>query len=205
MRTTTVLLALFLIPGTSHIAKAQADLPVVLSVGAHALTVPWYPQPLSAGLNPMVTVGTDRMPGAGEGWKAFFSASVSFFRHRWWMSGVSLVPSVGMGKTFRGGLQTDARIGFGYMHYFWRRETLELKNGRYVDSGNLGRPSIVLPLSVTIGYRGRAEEPLSVSPFVTGRWAIQELFLEEVPAITHLSVLGGVRINRGPARDREGS
>jgi hypothetical protein len=33
-----------------------------------------------------------------------------------------------------------------------------------------------------------------VSPFITARWGIQGLFLKEVPVMTHLQLLGGVRI-----------
>ena len=182
----------------------QEDLPVVLSAGVHAMTVPWYPGPLGAGWNPTVMVGTDRLPGGGEGWKAFFSANLSFFRHRWWMTGISVEPSVGVGKTSGGGFHIDTRIGLGYMHYFWRRKTLELEDGRWYEAPTRGRPSAILPLSVTFGYRGRAEDPLQVSPFVTGRWVLQGMFLDEIPAMTHLSIMGGVRIHRSPHREREG-
>jgi hypothetical protein len=83
------------------------------------------------------------------------------------------------------------------MHYFWRRETLELENGVYSPATDWGRPSLMVPLSVMLGYRGSSARPLAVSPFVSARWAAQVLFTEEIPAMTHLFLLFGVRIEWG--------
>jgi len=178
-------------------AAGQSDLPLVLSAGTHALTVPWYPAPLATGLNPAFMMGTDHGQRSGGDWSFFFGLNLGFFRDRWWMSGVSVEPEVGYGGRFGGGFHADVRIGLGYLHYFWRRERLELEGGEYLSRADYGHPSLILPLSVSLGYRGDADDPVEVAPFITGRWGIQGLFLETLPAMTHLSVLGGVRIDRG--------
>jgi hypothetical protein len=139
-------------------------------------------------------MGTDRTIRSSDHWRVFYGVNVSFFRHHWWMSGVSVEPELGIGWRVAGGFEADIRIGLGYMHYFWRRKTLELREGRYVEAKDWGRPSLILPLSLTLGYPGEKDDPLSVSPFVTARWGIQGLFLKEVPVMTHLQLLGGVRI-----------
>lgn len=185
-------------------AGAQSDLPLVLSAGTHALTVPWYPAPMSSGFNPAVMMGTDRDRGPRGRGRFFLGANLGFFRHRWWMSGVSIEPELGYGGTFSGGLHADMRIGLGYMHYFWRRESLELKEGEYVSVSSRGHPSLILPISVNLGYRGREANPLSVSPFVAARWGVQGLFLQELPAMTHFSFMGGVRIERNPDKSNGG-
>ena len=188
---------LVLMGGGPPPASAQDDFPVVLSAGAHALTAPWYLSPVGSGFNPAFMVGTDHAIRSGNRWHFFYGVSLGFFRHRWWMTGVSLEPEIGVGHTSSGGFHADLRLGLGYMHYFWRRQTLELKNGEYVTVTDWGRPSLILPLSATLGYRGDTADPLSVSPFVAARWGVQGLFMEEVSVMTHFMLLGGVRIERG--------
>ena len=188
-------------------AEAQSESSWTVSAGTHALTLPWYPGPVGYGFNPAVMVGTDRTIRSSEHWSFFYQVNLGFFKHHWWMSGVSLEPEIGIGRRLVGGFQADFRIGLGYMHYFWRRQSLELKEGKYVEATDWGRPSVILPLSVTLGYPGTADDPLSVSPFVSARWGIQGLFLQEVPALTHFQLLGGVRIQGddsrpGPGGDR---
>lgn len=175
----------------------QTGSPVVLSMGTHALTVPWYPGPISNGFNPAFMVGTDHSIRSGDHWSFFYAVNVGFFRNQWWMTGISLEPELGIGRSLAGGFHADLRLGLGYMHYFWRRKTLEFNEGRYEESRSWGKPSLILPLSATLGYRGDSGDPLSVSPFVTARWGVQGMFLSEVPAMTHFLLLGGVRIERG--------
>jgi hypothetical protein len=147
--------------------------------------------------NPAFLVGTDHTMKSGDHWRFFYGVNIGFFQHRWWMTGLSLEPELGIGRTLPGGLHADLRLGLGYMHYFWRRETLELEDGRYVEAKDWGRPSLILPLSMTLGYRGNPDTPVSVQPFVSARWGVQGLFLDEVPVMTHLLLLGGFRIERG--------
>ncbi|MCG6956179.1 MAG: hypothetical protein LJF04_09320 [Gemmatimonadetes bacterium] len=174
----------------------QTAHPLSVSVGTHALTVPWHPGLLMDGLNPAVMVGTGRAWRSGEPWRLSIGFNLGAFRDHWWMSGISLEPELRLGRTWPGGLHADVGIGLGYLHYFWRRPTLELKDGAYVPAANSGRPSLILPLSLTLGYRGGTSNPLTVSPFVTGRWVLQGLFLPEVPAMTHLFLMGGAHIQR---------
>lgn len=185
-------------------AAAQPGTPVVLSMGTHALTTPWYLGPVTDRMNPAFMVGTDHSIRTGGRWRFFYALNLGFFRHHWWMTGVSLAPELGIGRSIPGGFRADLRLGLGYMHYFWRRETLELKNGRYVKATDWGHPSLIVPLSVTLEYRGDPTRPLSVSPFVSARWTGQGLFLDEVPAMTHLFLFGGVRIERGRQDTTEG-
>ncbi len=175
----------------------QSGFPISVSVGTHALTVPWYVHPVTDRLNPAVMVGTDRSLRAGEHWSVSFGMSVGLSQDHWWMSGVSLEPELRVGRRLPVGFEADLGLGLGYMHYFWRRKTLELEDGRYVEATNWGRPSLILPLSVTLAYRGDPARPAPVSPFVSARWAVQGLFLEEIPAATHLFLLAGIRIHRG--------
>ena len=184
--------------------EGQSDFPVVLSAGAHSLTTPWYLSPVGQGFNPAFMVGTDHALKSGEHWSFFYGLNIGFFQHRWWMTGVSLEPELGIGRSLPGGFHADLRLGLGYMHYFWRREVLELEDGRYVKARDWGRPSLILPLSLNLGYRGDPDSPVSLQPFVSARWGVQGLFLEEVPAMTHLFLLGGVRIERGGDTSDEG-
>lgn len=178
-------------------ASGQSEYPVVISAGTHSLTAPWYLSPVADGWNPAVMAGTDRMLKSGDDWSFFYGVNIGFFQHRWWMTGLSLEPELGVGRRLPGGLHADVRLGLGYMHYFWRRKVMELDDGRYVEATDWGKPSILLPLSLSLGYRGGPDSPVSVQPFLSARWGVQGLFLDEIPAMTHLLFLGGVRIARG--------
>jgi hypothetical protein len=48
-----------------------------------------------------------------------------------------------------------------------------------------------------VGYSGTREDPAKVQPFLTARWGVQGLFQTELPIMTHLRFMGGVRIERG--------
>lgn len=201
-----VMLALLpLPPAAATSVAAQSRRPLILSFGTHSLTVPWHPQPVTNRLNPALMLGTESASASGERWRLHYGASIGFFHDHWWMTGVSVVPEIGFGGGLAGGFHSDLHLGLGYMHYFWRRRTLELKDGRYVQTTDWGRPSVIVPLSLTVGYRGDPDHPISVAPFVSVRWGVQGLFMEEVPVMTHLLLLAGVRIPRGlddPSRRR---
>ena len=119
------------------------------------------------------------------------------------MTGVSIEPELGFGRSLPGGFHTDVRLGVGYLHYFWRRKTLKLEGGRYVPATDWGKPSIIAPISLMLGYRGAAANPVQVAPFVSVRWGIQGLFLDEIPAMTHFLLMGGVRIERERKSSRD--
>lgn len=167
------------------------------SIGTHAFTVPWYPGPVTWGFDPAATAGAERALNSGKGWTVSVAVSVAFFRDRWWMTGASLVPEIRIGRNLPGGVHAGLGLGAGYLHYVWRRKTLTLTDGRYVQATDWGRPSLLIPLSLTLGYRGNPERPLAVSPFVSARWGLQALFLDEVPLMTHFTLMGGLRIQTG--------
>ncbi len=199
-----LILVLTLSPCAATQLLAQSGSPVTIAVGTHSLTVPWHTPPVTYRLNPALLVGTDTPLKSGESWKLLLAVNLGFFRHHWWMTGVSLEPEVGVGRALPGGLYTDLRLGVGYMHYFWRRPRLELVDGRYVPDADWGNPSLIVPLSATVAYRGDPGDPLPVSPFVSARWGVQGLFRSEVAVATHLFLLGGVRLERRRANGVDG-
>jgi hypothetical protein len=178
-------------------------MPVELSLGTHTLTVPWHLGPVNDRLNPAFMVSAERPLRSHTNGGLFYTLDVGLFQHYWWMTAISADSQLGIGRALPGGFHTDLRLGIGYMHYFWRRERLELVNGRYEPATDWGSPSIVVPFALTLGYRGREERPLSVSPFVSARWAAQILFLDEIPAATHLTLSLGARMTfHRPGRDQ---
>jgi len=177
----------------------QTDIPITVAVGTQSLTVPWHTSPVTYRFNPAAYVSTDGVLKSGDSWRLFFAVNVGFFRHYWWMTGVSLEPEIGVGRSLPGGFYTDMRFGIGYLHYFWRRERLELHDGSYEPAADWGSPSFLIPVSATLGYRGDLDDPLPVSPFISVRWAVQGLLHSELPVATHLFLLGGLRIERKTA------
>jgi hypothetical protein len=190
-----LLLLLLLSAGSATSLAAESRFPIVVSGGAHSLTVPWHPGPVARRLNPALIAGTERPLKAYRHWRIYQTANLGFFYHYWWMTGVFLETELGVGRDITRGFHADLRLGAGYLHYFWRRKTLELKDGKYVEATNWGRPSARLPLTLVLGYRGVSPRPLRLAPFVAAQWAVQTPFVDESPAMTHFLLLVGVRIN----------
>jgi hypothetical protein len=170
---------------------------VVVSGGTHSLTVPWHTGPITERFNPAFRVGTERMLKDGRHVTLFQTASLGFFQHYWWMTGILIDTELGIRRGLPLGLHADLRLGAGYLHYFWRRQILVLEDGEYVEARDWGRPSLVIPLSLVLGYRGSAERPLTTSPFVSAQWPVQAMFTDEIPAMTHFILSVGLRMNLG--------
>jgi len=189
-------LLLVQLAGGSSRLMAQSGSAVTVAVGTSAMTVPWYPKPLAYRLNPALLVGSDRLLNSGDGWRLSFAVNVGVLRSHWWLTGVSLAPEIGVHRSLPAGFYSDLRLGVGYLHYFWRRKTLKLRDGTYVPARDWGSPSLILPLSVTLGYRGDSEIPPTASPFISARWMIQRPFFRGAPVVPHLLLLAGARFER---------
>ena len=191
------ILLLALSAGGATALDTQSQSPLVFSAGTHSLTVPWHAGPVTDRLNPTFLIGTERTLRPGGRLRLYQTANLGFFQHYWWMTGVFLDTELGVSHTLPLGFHADLRLGVGYLHSFWRRETLELKDGKYVHARDWGRPSLIVPLSIVIGYRGGSPRPLTIAPFISAQWAVQAPFTNESPVMTHLFLHVGVRINRG--------
>jgi hypothetical protein len=191
-------LVLLIAPHVTHTtAAAESRFPLSISAGTQSLTVPWHPGPATNRFNPAFVVGTDRTWKPVGGARLYYTFNVGVFQNYWWMTGVFLDAELGIGHALPLGFQADLRLGAGYLHYYWRRETLVLEDGRYVRATDWGRPSAMFPLSVILGYRGSAADPLRFAPFVSAQWAAQAPFTDEAPVMTHFFLAVGVRIDLG--------
>jgi hypothetical protein len=145
-------------------------------------------------------VGTERTLKSGERWRFYQTANLGYFQHHWWISGVTLDTELGIGRRLPLGLHSDLRLGLGYLHYFWRREGMTIRDGRYEPAADWGRPALIVPFSAVLGYRGSSHRPAAVSPFVAARWVPTATFLEDEPVISNLLLLGGLRLEWGGGR-----
>ncbi len=169
--------------------------PLVVSGGTQSLTVPWHTEPVTKRLNPVFIVGTEHALKSWGHTRLYQTANLGYFQHYWWISGVFLDSELGIGYELPFGFSADLRLGFGYMHYFWRRKVLELEGGEYVEATNWGKPSLMVPFSIMLGYRGISAGPLTLAPFVSAQWAVQALLIDESDVMTHLFILVGARLN----------
>jgi hypothetical protein len=181
--------------GAATPAASHSRFPLFISAGSHSLTVPWHTGPITKRFNPALVAGTERTLKHGRHLRLYQTANLGFFQHYWWMTGLFLDTELGISRQLPLHLHADLRLGAGYLHYFWRRRTLELEHGEYVEARDWGRPSLVIPLSIVLGYRRSSDRPFSVAPFVSAQWAVQALFTDEIPVMTHFILQVGVRIN----------
>jgi hypothetical protein len=188
-----VLFATALLVTLATPATGQSTWPLSVAAGTHSLTVPWHLGPVNDRLNGVFVIGTDRSLREGSSWRFYHTANIGYFQHHWWISGLFMDGELGIGRRLALGTHADLRLGIGYLHYFLRRETLELENGEYVSATDWGRPSIIVPLSLLVGYQGGSHEN-RVEPFLSAQWIVQGVFKPEIPALTHLLLLLGARI-----------
>ncbi len=193
--------------GSPAAAEELARYRATVAAGSHSLTVPWHPGPVTDRFHPAVAMGGERRLTTRGRLELYLAADLGLFRHYWWMTGVSVEPGLGLGCRLPVGLRADVKLGVGYLHYFWRRPILELEDGRYAVATDWGRPSLVVPLSVMVGYRGTGHRPLVAAPFLSARWMAQALFADQVPLVPHFQLLLGVRVDLEPvvSRLRRGS
>jgi len=173
----------------------EAQYPFLVSTGTHSLTVPWHTGPVNDRWNPAFIIGTERTLKRPGHVRLYGTANIGYFRNYWWMTGVFLNSELGVGRRLPFGFHVDLRLGIGYLHYFWRRKVMELEDGRYVSAKDWGKPSLMIPLTLVLGYGGNPERPLTVAPFAAVQWAVQTPFIEESAAMTHFFLMLGARIN----------
>jgi hypothetical protein len=203
-RVLPLILLLPLCVGNATSVAAQSRFPIAVSGGTHSMTVPWHPGQVTKRMNPAVIIGTERTLRPGGRMRLYQTGNLGFFQHYWWMTGLFLDTELGLGYTLPLGFHADLRLGVGYMHYFWRRKSLELKDGVYVQARDWGKPSLMVPLSLELGYRGSPDRPLAVAPFISAQWAVQGMFLDEIPVMTHFFITVGVRFDWGRAMPAAG-
>ncbi|MGH7454162.1 MAG: hypothetical protein ACRENG_22605 [bacterium] len=181
----------------SDSSKTKEPLPLVVSVGTHTLSFPWYNKPLTYRFNPGLVIGTEF---THKKWKHFrFSQPVNlgFFQHEYIESGLFVNTDLGFSYVTGFGLHADFLLGAGYLHTFSRRKLFELKNGEYVEATDWGRPAFMFSLAGALGYQFKSNRRLSFSPFIQYRWFAQTPFADEIPVITHLLLSVGTKIYFG--------
>lgn len=180
--------------GTDASAFTASRVSFTVTMGTQALTIPWYVNPLFKRVNPAFSVGAAYPLKRWKYIDLYQSVNTGFLQHYWWMSALYLDTESGTRFTAPFGFYADVNAGLGYMHYFLRRETMVLKNGSYVREPDRGMPSIIVPMSLSLGYSGKPDQQPLFAPFLSIRWILQGMFLEEIPAMSHMLLMAGVRI-----------
>jgi hypothetical protein len=189
----TVMLIFFLCSVSFAFNKSRIS--YTFSMGTQALTVPWYLDPIFKRLNPAFSTGAEYPVKKWKSISIYETVNAGFLQHYWWMTALYLDTDCGARFAFPFGFCSDINAGLGYMHYFFRRKTMELRNGEYIQAPDWGKPSIILPLSIGLGYIGKPGHALSVAPFLSMKWIVQGTFLEEIPAMTHILLSAGIRMH----------
>ena len=88
-----VILLILLLPlckGIPSPLAAEPRFPLIISAGAHSLSVPWHMGPATKRLNPALIVGTERTLRPGGRVRLYQTANFGFFQHYWWVTGLSI-------------------------------------------------------------------------------------------------------------------
>lgn len=174
--------------------RSKRPPPLIVAVGAHALSVPWHNKPLIFGFNPGFIIGTEL---AHKNWKHFRLSqpvNLGYFQHKYIESGLFLNTDLTLSYVTGFGLYADLLLGVGYLHAFSRRDVFELKNGEYERVTDWGRPTAMISLGLALGYEFK-----SFTPFIQYRWFAQAPFADpdELPAASHLLLTVGTKMYFG--------
>jgi len=177
--------------------KTKEPLPLVVSVGTHTLSFPWYNKPLTYRYNPGFLIGTEFTHKKRQHFRFYQPVTLGFFQHEYIESGLFVNTDLGFSYVTGFGLHADFLLGAGYMHAFSRRKLFELKDGEYREATDWGRPAFMFSLAGALGYQFKSNRRLSFSPFIQYRWFGQTPFAEGTPVMTHLLLTVGTKIYFG--------
>ena len=175
--------------------KAKKPLPLVIAMGTHTLSFPWYNKPLTYRFNPALMVGTEFTHKQTKHFRFYQPVGLGYFQHEFMESGVFINTDLGFSYLTGFGLHVDLLLGGGYLHSFSRRELFEVRNGEYEKVTDWGRPSAMFSLALALGYQFDSNRRPIFSPFIQYRWFAQTPYAQELPALTHLLLTVGVRIH----------
>ena len=124
-----------------------------------------------------------------------YNSSLSWYYHEQFANAFLLDFAIGCKiKPKSSGLFFNADIGLGYQLSLAPVYMYELnENGEYVRDKFVGRSSIIIPVSVKLGYIfQKMKHPVSI--FVKYKWFVQAPFIDDVPIVPHGALHFGLGI-----------
>ena len=114
-----------------------------------------------------------------------YNSSFSWYYHEQFANAFLLDFAIGFRINSKSGLFFNSDIGLGYQLSLNPVYMYELDdNGEYVRDKCVSRSSIIIPISVKLGYTFQKVK-FPVSTFIKYKWSIQTPYIDDVPLVPH--------------------
>ncbi|TAD98091.1 MAG: hypothetical protein EAZ97_11365 [Bacteroidetes bacterium] len=146
--------------------------PLEFAIGNHSVSLPFY-RIFRLPIHPAITFGTEYSWWRNSNQHVFSPIRLGIFYNRYNASGVYLATGIGYRYTMDLGLFVDGSLEVGYLHYFRPFATMTFKDGLYESGYDFGKPSVILPFTISIGYDFSNLTEYYWSIFLRYKWFLQ--------------------------------
>lgn len=179
----------------SILSAQDHTLPLSVSIFNNGSSLPGkgYAGVFSKTIHPGICLGTAHSYRKQEKSELFQTLKLGYFYHRHNQHAVQLYSELGYRYLTRSGFYGEALLGAGYLHSFADVAQFKWEGGRYVRKTNLGRPQLMMTVSLGAGYdlSGRSKLPLRI--FLQYQFWLQAPFVKKyVPLLPNTALHAGV-------------
>lgn len=156
-------------------------LPLVLTVGNHAVSIPFY-RVFRLPYHPALAVGTEFTYWRGKHGQLLQTLSVGGFYNRYNATGLSAQTEFVYRYITGLGVFADASLGAGYLHTFRVRPIYQANGqGDYQPVKDWGKPSALASFNLGLGYDFSRHTDLPFALFVRYQWFAQVPYVDPLP------------------------
>jgi hypothetical protein len=162
--------------------------PVVVGLQFHSLSMPlsdWKTSFSNLGLS----LGTEFRYNRRA--TLLQSVQVGYYRNKYAGDGLFVAPQLVYRPQF-GPLFAELKAGAGALYTMQPSQSLELQDGQWQTHDHGGKPTLMLPVGVSIGYNGRQAAP-AFAPFVSYQVFVMHGYNPGVPVVPNRLLQIGFR------------
>ena len=196
MKHKSILISLYLILSASLLLSQEKSQINELTLNAayftHNITFPFTSLSFQ---NQGIDINLEMIRNRNRTVSLLYNSSFSWYYHEQFANAFLLDFAIGCRiKPRSSGLFFNADIGLGYQLSLAPVYMYELnENGEYVRDKFVGRSSIIIPVSVKLGYIfQKMKYPVSI--FVKYKWFVQAPYIDDVPIVPHGALHFGLGI-----------
>jgi hypothetical protein len=182
---------LLLLLCTCTLAAQERVRPISVSLFNNGTSLPGsgYAGVFSKTIHPGITLGTAHQYKQGLRSELFQTFKLGYFYHRHNQHAVQLYSEAGYRYFIAGGFYGEALLGGGYLHSFADIAQFKWKDGQYVKKANLGRPQLMVAVSLAAGYDLHTATKLPLKLFLQYQFWLQTPFVKKyVPLLPNTAL-----------------
>ncbi|MFD1141926.1 hypothetical protein ACFQ4C_12435 [Larkinella insperata] len=176
-------------PGSSA-ERPKRDWPLVVSLQFQSVSMP-FRDLKSTFSNIGISLGTE--VAYNRRGNLLQQVQVGFFRNANAGNGLFIHTQAAYRPRF-GPVYTEVKAGLGYQLAFHPNTTLRFRNGEWQPANQVGKGMLLVPVGVSLGYRGLKTRP-TFEPFVSYQFFVLQGYNPDVPLLPNQLIQVGSRIH----------